>query len=294
MIQWETCSACCVPTLSGQNVPGDSLPGLRYRLLEPWAHRKMANIGDLPKDVLVELFSLVPTRELICNCRLVCVLWRDVVNLATVWKRKCQREGFYHEKWDKTIKDWKIFYVLCSLKKNLLKNPCAEESFQSWNLDPNEGDEWKVEDLPGPHGRDFPSPHVRKYFVTSYGQCLKSQLIDLKKEGYWDQLMDEIRPDIVVKDWYAARFDCGCRYELCVKLLSADYIVLNEFCPEPVVIEQWSDAKWREISYTFCNYKAGVRHILFEHGGQDTQYWAGWYGCRVTNSSITIEPGRSP
>ncbi|XP_050787850.1 F-box only protein 44 isoform X3 [Gopherus flavomarginatus] len=219
----------------------------------------MANIGDLPEDVLVELFSLVPARELICNCQLVCVLWRDVVNLATVWKRKCQREGFNHEKWDKTIQDWKIFYFLCSLKKNLLKNPCAEESFQFWTLKSNKGDKWKVEDLPGQHGRDFPSPHVCKYFVTSYG--------------------------------YAARFDCGCRYELCVQLLSADYIVLHKFCPEPVIIEQWSDAEWRQISYTFHNYKAGVRHILFEHGGQDTQFWAGWYGCRVTNSSITIEPG---
>ncbi|XP_043387642.1 F-box only protein 44 isoform X1 [Chelonia mydas] len=258
------------------------------------AQRKMANIGDLPEDVLVELFSLVPARELICNCRLVCVLWRDVINLATVWKRKCQREGFNHEKWDKTIQDWKIFYFLCSLKKNLLKNPCAEESFQFWNLKPNEGDKWKVEDLPGHHGRDFPSPQVRKYFVTSYGKCLKSQLINLKEEGYWDQLMDEIRPDIMVKDWYAARFDCGCCYELSVQLLSADYIVLHEFRPEPVVIEQWSDAEWREISYTFHNYKAGVRHILFKHGGQDTQFWAGWYGCRVTNSSITIEPGMSP
>lgn len=46
---------------------------------------------------------------------------------------------------------------------------------------------------------------------------------------------------------YAARFDCGCRYELCVRLLSANYIVLHEFCPKPVVIEQWSDAEWREV-----------------------------------------------
>lgn len=47
---------------------------------------------------------------------------------------------------------------------------------------------------------------------------------------------------------YAARFDCGCRYELRVRLLSENYIVLDEFCPEPVVIEQWSDAMWREVS----------------------------------------------
>lgn len=47
---------------------------------------------------------------------------------------------------------------------------------------------------------------------------------------------------------YAARFDCGCRYELRVRLLSEDYIVLDDFHPEPVVIEQWNDAMWREVS----------------------------------------------
>lgn len=31
--------------------------------------------------------------------------------------------------------------------------------------------------------------------------CLKSQLVDLKAEGYWEELMDEFRPDIVVTDW---------------------------------------------------------------------------------------------
>lgn len=31
--------------------------------------------------------------------------------------------------------------------------------------------------------------------------CLKSQKVDLKAEGYWEALMDTVRPDIVVKDW---------------------------------------------------------------------------------------------
>lgn len=45
-----------------------------------------------------------------------------------------------------------------------------------------------------------------------------------------------------------------------------------------------------QISHTFQNYPPGVRYIWFQHGGQDTQFWAGWYGIRVTNSSITIGP----
>lgn len=31
--------------------------------------------------------------------------------------------------------------------------------------------------------------------------CLKSQLVDLKAEGYWKELMDTVRPDITVTDW---------------------------------------------------------------------------------------------
>lgn len=256
----------------------------------------MATISDLPEDVLVELLSLLPARDLLRACRPVCSQWRDVVDLTTLWKRKCQREGFYVQSLDRSITDWKVFYLLCKLKRNLIKNPRAEESFKHWKLDQNEGDKWKIEDLPGPLGKELPDSEVRKYFVTSFGPCFKSQLITLKKEGYWNELMDEKRPEIVVKDWYAARFDCGCRYELRVRLLSENYIVLDEFCPEPVVIEQWSDAMWREnflslqISHTFSNYPAGVRYIWFQHGGQDTQFWAGWYGIRVTNSSITIGP----
>ncbi|XP_051493034.1 F-box only protein 6-like isoform X2 [Apus apus] len=218
----------------------------------------MTTICDLPEDVLVELLSLLPARDLIHACRLVCRQWRYVVDLTTLWKRKCQREGFYIQNLDRSVSDWKIFYMLCRLKRNLIKNPCAEENFQHWKLDKNDGDEWKIEDLPGDHGTGMPDPKVQKYFVTSFG--------------------------------YAARYDCGCRYELTVRLLSEDYLVLEEFHPEPVVIEQWSDALWREMSHTFQNYPPGVRYIWFQHGGQDTQFWAGWYGVRVTNSSITIGP----
>ncbi|XP_048375283.1 F-box only protein 6-like [Sphaerodactylus townsendi] len=250
----------------------------------------MVHIRELPEDILLDLLSVVPGRDLIRSCRLVCSQWRDLVDLGTLWKRKCQREGYLAQGQDKSVPDWKIFYFLCTLKRNLIRNHIAEDGFKSWDIESNGGDEWKIEDLPGAHGREFPHPHVRKYFVTSYGLCTKHQLINLKNEGYWNELMDESKPDIVVKDWYAARYDCGSQYKLNIKLLSADYIVLAEFDPEDVVIEQWSDAEWHEVSHTFHNYPPGVRYILFNHGGQDTQFWAGWYGIRVTNSSITIGP----
>lgn len=77
--------------------------------------------------------------------------------------------------------------------------------------------------------------------------CLKSQVVDLKAEGYWEELMDTTRPDIEVKDWFAARPDCGSKYQLCVQLLSSAHAPLGTFQPDPVMIQQKSDAKWREV-----------------------------------------------
>lgn len=248
------------------------------------------NINELPETILLELFTHVPARQLLLRCRLVCSLWRDLIDLVSLWKRKCLQEGFITEDWDQPVADWKIFYFLRSLHRNLLHNPCAEEGFEFWSLDVNGGDEWKVEDLPGDQRKEFPNDQVKKYFVTSYYTCLKSQVVDLKAEGYWEELMDTTRPDIKVKDWFAARPDCGSKYQLCVQLLSSAHAPLGTFQPDPATIQQKSDAKWREVSHTFSNYPPGVRYIWFQHGGVDTHYWAGWYGPRVTNSSITIGP----
>ncbi|XP_054857747.1 F-box only protein 6-like [Eublepharis macularius] len=250
----------------------------------------MVNIGDLPEDILLDLLSLVPGRDLLRNCRLVCSHWRDLVDLGTLWKRKSQREGYLPKEPDRSVPDWKNFYFLCILKRNLIKNPLAEDSFNHWSVLNNGGNKWKIEDQPELHGREFPHPHVQKFFVTSYRPCTKFQRINLKEEGYWNELMDEAKPDIVVKDWFSARYNCSCQYKLNVKLLSAYYQVLEEFNTEEVVINQWSDAEWREISHTFHNYPSGIRHIVFKHGGRDIQHWAGWYGVRITNSSITIGP----
>uniref|UniRef100_A0A8C6I7B2 Uncharacterized protein n=1 Tax=Mus spicilegus TaxID=10103 RepID=A0A8C6I7B2_MUSSI len=247
----------------------------------------MVHINELPENILLELFIHIPAPQLLHNCRLVCCLWRDLIDMVSLWKSKSLREGFFtKDRWE-PVEDWKVSYILGSLQRNLLRNPCAEENLSSWRIDSNGGDRWKVERLPGSCGTSFPDNKVKKYFVTSFDMCLKSQIVDLKAEDYCEELMDTFRAH------------CGCTYQLRVQLASADYIVLASFEPPPVTFQQWNDAKWQEISHTFSDYPPGVRHILFQHGGQDTQFWKGWYGPRVTKSSIIIshrtyyqEPGK--
>lgn len=43
-----------------------------------------------------------------------------------------------------------------------------------------------------------------------------------------------------------------------------------------------------QVTHVFSDIKMGVRFVSFEHWGQDTQFWAGHYGARVTNSSVIV------
>ncbi|XP_038551457.1 F-box only protein 2 [Micropterus salmoides] len=175
------------------------------------------------------------------------------------------------------------------MARNLLKNPCGEEQLEFWELTENGGSQWKVEDMPGDSGYDFCNEEVTKYFATSFELCLKRQVIDLLAEGYSCEQLDA-QPAITVEDWYCGRTDCGCSYEITVCLLDENHEVIQDFKPELVNLDpDCDDCSWKQVSHTFFDYDSGLRFISFEHGGQDTKFWDGWFGVRVTGSSVTVE-----
>ncbi|KAG7477702.1 hypothetical protein MATL_G00072500 [Megalops atlanticus] len=176
-----------------------------------------------------------------------------------------------------------------AMARNLLKNPCGEEQMDCWELTENGGSEWRVEELPGDCGHAFCDEAVTKYFATSFELCLKKQVVDLLAEGYSADELDA-QPAVTVEDWYSGRSDCGCTYQLSVALLDENQEVLQEFKPDNVTLDpDCDDCSWRQVTHTFSDYGPGLRFISFEHGGQDTKYWDGWFGVRVTGSSITIQ-----
>lgn len=101
----------------------------------------MVHINELPENILLELFIHIPAPHLLRNCRLVCCLWRDLIDVVSLWKRKSLREGFFTKDRCEPVEDWKVFYILCSLQRNLLRNPCAEGG-------PAGGEPWKPSLLP--------------------------------------------------------------------------------------------------------------------------------------------------
>nr|XP_020467512.1 F-box only protein 6-like [Monopterus albus] len=89
---------------------------------------------------------------------------------------------------------------------------------------------------------------------------------------------------------YAPRWDCASEYEICVELLDSSKNPVKVFAPDKVCFEQWGSQQWNEMTHVFRDYGPGVRYIRFTHGGQDRQFWAGWYGIRVTDSCVEICP----
>ncbi|XP_075046311.1 F-box only protein 2-like [Mixophyes fleayi] len=175
------------------------------------------------------------------------------------------------------------------MAKNLIKNGCGKEEFKFWEDVQNGGDGWNIEVLPGDCGASFPADGVDQYFASSFEWCSKSQTIDLRNEGFPEEVLDNIQPSIVVNDWYAGRTDADCVYQLNVQLLSDSRDVITEYTSDRIAIPQTSEGTWTQISHVFFGYGPGVRFINFKHGGEDNVCWKGWYGVRVTNSSVTLE-----
>ncbi|KAF5889174.1 F-box only protein 6-like, partial [Clarias magur] len=239
--------------------------------------RTSSTCPELPLTVVEEILLNLPGQQVICVCRLVCNAWKSVVDSTAFWKERCRREGYKLLDNHRVPRDCQAFYILCKKRRNLLKNPNAKKTFGFWD---HRCDQWAVENMFKPH----PDETVTKCFVTSYGRCIKTQLISLEEEGYSPAFMFEIQPDIVITDWYAPRWDCGSEYQICVELLNPKKEVIHVFQSEKVTFPQCNDQEWNKITHVFKDNGPGVRFIHFKHGGHS--------GIRVTNSSVELFPAK--
>ncbi|XP_030890465.1 F-box only protein 27 [Leptonychotes weddellii] len=159
----------------------------------------------------------------------------------------------------------------------------TDEGLRKWMVQ-HGGDGWVVE----ANRSTVPGAPSQTCFVSSFSWCRKKQVLDLEEEGLWPELLDSGKIEICVSDWWGARHDSGCMYRLLVQLLDANQTVLDKFSAMPVPIQQWNNNVCFQVTHVFSNIKMGVRFVSFEHWGQDTQFWAGHYGARVTNSSVVV------
>ncbi|KAG8448881.1 hypothetical protein GDO86_015814 [Hymenochirus boettgeri] len=245
------------------------------------------DLDPYPDDILIVILSFVPARDLVRNCRRVNRHWRHLVDSPTLWRNKCERE-WSSEPFRGALgvpnMNWQRASVKSPFSRNLIKNPCGKEGLQHWRT-VDRGDGWVVEN----NRTDLEGSECQKSFVTSFSWCEKTQIVSLLKEGLWEEILDSYQPHICISDWFAGRDDCGCVYKISVELLAADRErVIDEFHENPDPIPQWNDESYHQVSHVFQDYGPGVRYVKFNHKGRDTQFWKGWYGSRITNSSVTV------
>ena len=206
-------------------------------------------------------------------------------------------------------------------EKNFLKNPFGNETFKYWcfcrnmnianvneldkqgisktiktcknslnstNIDSSVLNIWQIQDIEENGSKQFldKTNKLRKKFATSYTLAEKMQLIDFHVECLVGKDLHKINAKIEVSENYAPRFDCGSIYKICVYLIGDDFSLVDEFKFEER-FEQWSHADWRQVKHVF-DVKKPIRYILFYHSGVDTQFWAGFYGAKMTNGSVRI------
>ncbi|KAK6641688.1 hypothetical protein RUM44_013403 [Polyplax serrata] len=176
-------------------------------------------------------------------------------------------------------------------------NGPAGEKLKYWDILSSGGDGWGVEKPP--LGCDNLSENCETVnvssdiithnscFVTSYYSCTKKQLIDLRKEGIYPEVIDKLQPRITISDWCSGRFDCGAIYDLKVTLLNENLETVADFEVRKHVGAA-DGTQWVKVSHVFTNYGPGVKFIEFYHGGMDSQFWKGHYGSKMTGSTVTV------
>ncbi|XP_004636934.1 F-box only protein 27-like [Octodon degus] len=262
--------------------------------------RNRLNLSLLPPELLLNVLSHVPPSMLLWSCRLVCRTWRSLVDSKALWLlllaqdhsasgrallelvRSCLPPAR-----DARPSPLVRFCLLRPIGRNLIRNPCGQEGLRNWTVQ-HGGDGWAVENNWIP----VPGAPSHTCFVTSYCWCSKKQILNLEAEGLWPELLDSGKIDICVSDWWGTVRECGARYQLLVQLRDANNTVLDEFSAMRVAVAHWSSMAdpflYLQVTHVFSNIKAGIRFVSFKHAGTDTKFWAGHYGARLTNSSVTV------
>uniref|UniRef100_UPI0037E8275D F-box only protein 50 n=1 Tax=Semicossyphus pulcher TaxID=241346 RepID=UPI0037E8275D len=226
------------------------------------------------------------------------------------WKQRCEEEWSLQGAPMPDSVDWKSVYEAKPLGRNFLKNPSPHGlSKDSPPPEPDlpeapsggppifepEGDfsGWTTSTETLPYDTSGIPPGAVVCQMGRFSWFSMEQVVDLKAEGLWDELLDEFQPEIVVQDWYDESQLHKNIYELHVTLLGADKsTVISEHSVSPTEDRTAYTHSWKEVSHVFSGYGPGVRYVHFLHRLKN-MFFNGFYHTIFTGSSVTIKPTKS-
>uniref|UniRef100_A0A3Q3W1E0 FBA domain-containing protein n=1 Tax=Mola mola TaxID=94237 RepID=A0A3Q3W1E0_MOLML len=226
---------------------------------------------------------------------------------AAEWKNRCEVEWDLQGAPMPDSLDWKSVYEARPLRRNLLRNPSPHGLSKDTPPPEPETSEAPRDERPRfqPDG-DFSgwttSTEVLPYdtsgipagavicYLPQYSWFSMEQVVDLKAEGMWNELLDDFQPEIVIQDWYEESQLHSSIYQLHVKLLGADKsTVITEHTVNPTEDRTTYSHLWKEVSHVFSGYGPGVRYVHFLHKLKN-MFMRTFSATLFTESSVTVRP----
>ncbi|AWP00534.1 Nonspecific cytotoxic cell receptor protein-1 [Scophthalmus maximus] len=181
--------------------------------------------------------------------------------------------------------DWKSVYEAKPLGRNLLRNPAPFGL--SKDTPPPEPE---LHDVPIRGPPRFQPDGVVICELPRYSWFSMEQVVDLKAEGLWEEMLDEFQPEIVIQDWYEESQLHEFIYQLHVKLLGADKsTVISEHTVNPTEDCSIYSHTWKEVSHVFSSYGPGVRYVQFLHRLKNS-FMVEFFPTLFTGSSVIVRP----
>ncbi|XP_048841834.1 F-box only protein 50 [Brienomyrus brachyistius] len=230
---------------------------------------------------------------------------------ANDWKQKCGSELKLEENnlpMPDTV-DWKFVYEKKPLGRNLLKNPSPfgldqntppppkKELAGMFGAEPPrsepEGDfsDWTTSEETLPYDTSGIPAGVAICYLPRFSWFTLEQKVDLKEEGFWDELLDDFQPDIAIEDWYEESQLHKSVYVLKVTLLGADgQTVIKEHMLSPEEDQRNDSHTWKRVTHVFSGYGPGVRQIHFLHKLKNRDQI---HVTHATGSSVIVRATRS-
>jgi len=161
---------------------------------------------------------------------------------------------------------------------NLLVNPGAESGLSGWNFSTGTGTDWAIQ------GSSFGSSS----FVASYNWSTKNQTVDLVSLGYAESYLDS-EPMVYVQEMFTGHtVNFADEYYFHVELRDSLGGVIASYDAGTQSSPLIADTSWQTVSNTFSSYGPGLRTIYMESGGNDAEFWAGYYGTKMDEAEISF------
>ncbi|WP_281648245.1 heparin lyase I family protein [Parendozoicomonas sp. Alg238-R29] len=131
------------------------------------------------------------------------------------------------------------------------------------------------------------------FFATPYYNVSRYQEIDIGRFFESNRGKSKSVPRILVGQQFNRTYCGNDRYSLTATLLDGNRQVIDRWTTGPKVVKgpcKWGgDQKWVTETHVFRNYKRLPKYIRFSDSGQDSEYWAGYYGSRMREATVIIE-----